>query len=41
MTIQDKAQPVHSLEAHYYTDPAIFERERQTLLARTGSSRAM
>lgn len=29
------AEPLHSLEAHYYTDPAIFENERKGLLART------
>ncbi len=29
------AEPVRSLEAHYYTNPDIFERERQALFART------
>ncbi|MEO1318292.1 MAG: Rieske (2Fe-2S) protein, partial [Pseudomonadota bacterium] len=27
--------PIRSLEARYYTDPAIYERERQGLMART------
>ncbi|MBK0398299.1 aromatic ring-hydroxylating dioxygenase subunit alpha [Limibaculum sp. M0105] len=35
MTVQDTPQLVHSLEARYYTDPVIFERERRGLLART------
>lgn len=35
MTLQDTPAVVHSLDAHYYTDPAIFERERAGLLART------
>lgn len=35
MTIQDTSGPVHSLEARYYTDPAIFAKEREGLLART------
>ncbi|MBZ0123434.1 MAG: aromatic ring-hydroxylating dioxygenase subunit alpha [Roseovarius sp.] len=34
MSVQDTPRPVHSLEARYYTDPAIFERERSGLLAR-------
>jgi phenylpropionate dioxygenase-like ring-hydroxylating dioxygenase large terminal subunit len=28
-------RPIHSLEAHYYTDPAIFEAETRGLLAKT------
>ena len=35
MTIQDTPTPVHSLDARYYTDPAIFAQERDGLLART------
>jgi phenylpropionate dioxygenase-like ring-hydroxylating dioxygenase large terminal subunit len=35
MTAQETPQPVHSLEARYYTDPAIFENERRGLLSRT------
>tara|TARA_R110002072_G_scaffold94336_7_gene208516 strand:- start:687 stop:1811 length:1125 start_codon:yes stop_codon:yes gene_type:complete len=35
MTILDPAIPVRSLEARYYTDPAIFAQERDGLLART------
>jgi len=35
MSVQDTPQPVHSLEARYYTDPAIFERERSGLLVRS------
>ena len=35
LTVRDAAAPVHSLEARYYTDPAVFERERTGLLSRT------
>ena len=35
MTARDPAAPVHSLEARYYTDPAIFGKERTGLLSRT------
>ena len=35
MTVQDTAAPVRSLAARYYTDPAIFERERRGLFSRT------
>ena len=35
MTVQDAPVTVRSLEARYYTDPAVFERERLGLLSRT------
>ena len=35
MTGQDSPTPVRSLAARYYTDPAIFEKERLGLLSRT------
>lgn len=35
MTTQDKIAPVRSLEARYYTDPAIFAKEMSGLLARS------
>lgn len=35
MNAYDDPHLVHSLEARYYTDPAIFEKERNGLLART------
>ncbi len=35
MTARETPAPVHSLEARYYTDPAVFETERAGLLSRT------
>ncbi len=35
MTGQDPPAPVRSLDARYYTDPAIFEKEREGLFSRT------
>lgn len=35
MTAQDNTSPIRSLEAHYYTDPKIFAKEREGLLAQT------
>lgn len=35
MTAQDISGPIHTLDARYYTDPAIFAKEREGLLART------
>ena len=35
MSVGDARAPVASLEACYYTDPPIFERERTGLLSRT------
>ena len=35
MTGQDPPAPVSSLDARYYIDPAIFEKEREGLLSRT------
>ena len=35
MTGQDPPAPVRSLAARYYTDPAVFEKERRGLLSRT------